>query len=403
MDIRLSRRFPAWLILILAPAAVSAAAEIQVRARCVPRGPIITLGDVAELSAADAQEAEKLASRELFPAPAAGQQRTVRLRELQDLISDRGISLAGHRLSGSSQVVIAVPAVPAEQDRTVDRHPLSPAAVKRAERAVTEAIVQYLQEQASSGGEWRAAVKLTSAQARAIPADGRKITVRGGQPSTGTRQFELAIDDGPQPVSFVVNAEVSQPMPVVVTTKAIGRGDAIRPTDVRLQPQPAGADKTEPFRALEDVAGAQAVQEIPAGTVLQRSLVCAPLLVRRGEMVTVYSRAAGIRIRLTARAREDGSLGDLVNVESLLDRKTYSARVCGVQEAEVYARAMQAAPAPTDGVTPRLGAASAKARQHKANSYQAASPPEAGRATSRRVNALPATPELAQNEGRNPE
>jgi len=400
MDIRLSRKFLAWLTLILAPAAVSAAAEIQVRSRCVPRGPIVTLGDVAELSAADAQEAERLASRELFPAPAAGQQRFVRLRELQDLISDRGISLAGHRLSGSSQVVIAVPA---EQDRTVDRHPPSPAAVKRAERAVTEAIVQYLQAQASSGGEWRVAVKLTSAQARAIPADGRKITVRGGQPSTGTRQFELAIDDGPQPVSLVVAAEVSQPLPVVVTTKAIGRGDVIRPTDVRLQPQPAGADKAEPFRALEDVVGALAVQETPAGTVLQRSLVCSPLLVRRGEMITVYSRAAGIRIRLTARAREDGSLGDLVSVESLVDRKTYSARVCGVQEAEVYARAMQAAPSPTDGVTPRLGAASAKARQVKANSYQAARPPEAGRDTSRRINPSAATPELAQNEGRNPE
>lgn len=374
MDIRLSRRFLAWLMLILAPAAVSAAAEIQVRARCVPRGPIVTLGDVADVFAADAQEAERLASRELFPAPAAGQQRVVRLRELQDLFSERGISLAGHRLSGSSQVIVAGPI---EQDRTADRHPLSPAAAKRAERAVTEAIAQYLQDQAPPGESWRVAVRLTSAQARAIPADGRKIAVRGGPPPrSGTQQFELAIDDGPQPVSLVVAAEVSQPLPVVVTTRAIGRGDVIRPTDVRLQPQPAGADTTEPFRALEDVVGAIAVQEIPEKTVLRRSLVCSPLLVRRGEMVTVYSRAAGIRIRLTARAREDGSLGDLVSVESLLDRKTYSARVCGVQEAEVYARAMQAVPAPTEGAAPRLGTASARARQIKTN--------------------------LAQNEGRNP-
>jgi len=400
MDIRLLQRLLTWLTLVLAPAAASAA-EIQVRSRCVPRGPIVTLGDVADISATNVQEGEKLASRELFPAPAAGQQRIVRLRELQDLISERGISLAGHRLSGSSQVVIAVPA---EQERTADRHPLSPSAVKRAERTVIEAITEYLQQQASSGGEWRVAVKLSSAQAKAVPADKRKLVVRGGEPPwTGTQRFELSVDDGPQPLSFSVAAEISQPLPVVVTTKALGRGDVIRPTDVRLQPQPAGADKSEPLRTMEDVVGALAVQEIPAGTVLQRSLLCAPLLVRRGEMVTVYSRAAGIRIRLTARAREDGSLGDLISVESLADRKTYSARVCGIQETEVYARAMQAATAPTDGAGPRLGVASAKGRQVKANSYQAGRLREASHDTSRAVNRPALAPDLARNEGRNSE
>lgn len=389
-------RLLACLILILATAAVSAAAEIQVRTRCTPRGPIVTLGDVAEISAADAQEAARLAARELFPAPAAGQQRIIRLRELQDLLFDQGISLAGHRLSGASQVVVAAPAEP---ERAVERHSLSPAVLKRSERAVSEAIVQYLQDQAPSGGEWRVAAKLSNAQARAVPADARRIVVRGGQAASGTQQFEVVVEDGPQPVSFVVAADVTQPLPVVVAAKSIGRGDVIRPSDLRLQPQPAGADKADPFRAIEDAVGGQAVQEIPAGTVLQRPLVCSPLLVRRGEMITVYSRAAGIRIRLTARAREDGSLGDLVTVESLLDRKTYAVRICGVQEAEVYGRAMQAASAPADVAGPRLGTASAKARQVKANAFRAPRP-ETGRDASPRANPPPGMPGIAQTEGR---
>ena len=63
-----------------------------------------------------------------------------------------------------------------------------------------------------------------------------------------------------------------------------------------------------------------------------------PALVRRGDVVTVYARSAGIRVRTAARARDDGSQGDLVSVESLLDRSTFFARVSGIREVEVYAR-----------------------------------------------------------------
>ena len=70
-----------------------------------------------------------------------------------------------------------------------------------------------------------------------------------------------------------------------------------------------------------------------------------PLLVRKGEVVTVYVRASGVQVRTTARSRDNGSHGELINVESLENRKTYFARVTGIQEAEVYARGESAADA----------------------------------------------------------
>ena len=199
-----------WLVVY---ASEGVAAEIRIRPRCLPRGPVVTLGDVAEISSADAQEAEKLGSTELFPAPPDGQQRTVRLRELQDLLFDRGVSLARHRLSGTSQIVVGGNAEP---ERSTERRPLSAAAAKRNERAVAEAIGHYLQEQTSSAGEWRVAIKLTDAQAKAIPSDGRKIAVRGGQsPWTGTQQFEIASDDPARPARLTVVADVTPPSAVV--------------------------------------------------------------------------------------------------------------------------------------------------------------------------------------------
>ncbi len=325
--------------------------ELQVRARCQPRGPIVALGDVVEVIAADAAQVEKLTGIELFPAPPPGQQRILRARELQDLLADRGISLAEHRLSGSSQAIIGGFA---EQAPTAEPRPVGTSAMNRAKRAVEDAIAKHLQARASADETWQIDAKLADAQARLVPADGQKISVRGGQaPWTGTQNFEIAVGDAAHPATFAVTASVSQLARVVVAAKAIARGDTIRGTDLRLRRPEPGAASGEAFHAIDDVVGMEAAQAIAAGALLQKSFLRSPIMVRRGETIAVYSRAAGIRIRATARAREDAALGELVTVESLPDRKPYTARVCGVQEAEIYARAMQAAPlAPSDS-TPR--------------------------------------------------
>ncbi len=73
-----------------------------------------------------------------------------------------------------------------------------------------------------------------------------------------------------------------------------------------------------------------------------------PLLVRRGEVIRVMARAAGVQVRTTARATEDGAFGDIITVQSLENREKYSAHVTGLQEAEVYATAV-----PASGTSPR--------------------------------------------------
>lgn len=322
------------------------AVELQVRARCQPRGPIVSVGDLAEVLSTDAAEQEKLARIELFPAPPPGQQKTLRVREFQDLLCNRGVGSAVLRLSGASQTVIEGLAEPA---RPAEPRPVPPSAVKRAERVVSEAIVKYLEERVSTGETWLVDVRLADAEARLIPVDGRAIAVRGGQaPWSGAQTFEVAASNAAGAGSFAVSAVVQRILPVVAAARAVARGDTLRSTDLRLQRAEPGADRTGTFHTIDDVVGTEATQAIPAGTVLQASLLRAPVLIRRGEVVTVYSRAAGICIRVTARAREDAALGELVTVESLSDRKTYTARACGPQEAEVYARAMQSAPAGPD-------------------------------------------------------
>jgi flagella basal body P-ring formation protein FlgA len=105
---------------------------------------------------------------------------------------------------------------------------------------------------------------------------------------------------------------------------------------VRLEPAQSDTAQSAAFQSLDEVVGKAASRAVPAGSVLQAQSVCEATLVRRGEAVTVYVRRDGLRIRTTARAHDDGALGDRITVESMLSRKKkFAARVCGPQEAEV--------------------------------------------------------------------
>ncbi len=60
----------------------------------------------------------------------------------------------------------------------------------------------------------------------------------------------------------------------------------------------------------------EAKQAIQTGDVILTDQVQAPIVVKRGEVISVVSQSGGIRVRTTARARQDGARGELVQVES---------------------------------------------------------------------------------------
>lgn len=242
------------VLLLVAAAALPvgplAAAEIVLRSSCQPAGPVVRLGDLAEVRGSDTQACRALAAMELFPAPLPGQRRVVRIREVCDRLALAGVPLVQHRFSGASEVVV-------------------------------------------SGG----ALALQAALPR--PAD----------PS---RRRE-----------------------VVVATAAIAKGAVITASDVRLEPAASAEIEAAGFHTLEDVLGKEALRPIPAGAVLEPELLRAAVLVRRGEVISVYARSPALRIRTTARAQDDGALGDTITVESLLNRARFSVRITGPREAEV--------------------------------------------------------------------
>ena len=106
--------------------------------------------------------------------------------------------------------------------------------------------------------------------------------------------------------------------------------DAVEAADVRRRgPAVAGH--------VGEVVGKEATQTLRAGSAILSTQVRSPLLVRRGERVSVRARAAGVVVRTYATAQQDGSLSDLIQVQALTGKERYAARVSGTRELEVFA------------------------------------------------------------------
>ena len=143
---------------------------------------------------------------------------------------------------------------------------------------------------------------------------------------------------------MTIEASVRIIPPVVVALHPLARGAVIREGDVELQQlagsmSPGSAEKSPApcTRSRKRSATSWSAPWRPAPRSRPTASVSRwPFIAARSSPFT--PRAGPIRIRTNARARDEGSVGELVAVESLLNRSTYYARVSGIREVEVYAR-----------------------------------------------------------------
>jgi len=337
-----------WTVLLtLSTAAAVAAAEVQLRSDCHTDKALVTLGDVADVRAADPQQAARLATVELLAAPPAGQTRTVDLPQLRQLLELRGIDLSRVRLSGASRV--RVTSVQSSSPMPAVARPITESSLRQRNERVGQAVGDYLRRFVDAKARWQVAVRLTAGEAERVPQAGQMMVVEGGrEPFTGLQQFVVAVRTADGTVQVPVRAEVTLPEQVVVAVRPIARGSVVRAGDVQLAPAPLGTRMEQVVFDAAEVIGKEATRALATDTPIETNSIRSPLLVRRRDVVTVFAYAGSLRISTNAVALQDGGQGDLVTVESMLgetrDRPKYVARVVGVQEVEVYARGRQLAP-----------------------------------------------------------
>jgi flagella basal body P-ring formation protein FlgA len=325
-----------------------AAADAILRSQARVSGALLVLGDLADLRGDDAGEIQQLANLPLMPAPPRGTLRFLRVAEIEQLAAAQGVSSRQLRFSGAR--VVEVRSVPGRSEPSAPVQTLSPEASEQWAASVDTAIESYLE--ASTGqARWSVRVdrrqqalrELFASTGQLDPAAVPAWQVAGGKsPWLGRQVFYVA--DSAKGTTVGLVARVTQSHLVVVAQQPIARGALVRASDVSMQPV-EGAVPSQALESLEAAIGREARQPIREGAVLLAGQVRAPWCVRRGETVSLRARAAAVVVKTFAVARQDGAIGDLVQVETGTARTKQQilARVTGPRELEVYAVGLAAA------------------------------------------------------------
>lgn len=123
--------------------------------------------------------------------------------------------------------------------------------------------------------------------------------------------------------------------PVVIAKIGIQRGYAITAEDLREETRwiaPAGAPL---IAAIESAAGLVTKRRLAAGSMLRSDLLELPIVVRRGELVTVHCVSGGIVVKAKARARSAARQDEVIELQMDGSKKTFRARIVGPGRAVV--------------------------------------------------------------------
>ncbi len=343
---------PAWWFCLAAVAAAAGAAEIEFRSTVRIQRPVVRLGDVAQITGPSAQ-VQRLQQVELGPAPPPGERVLLRASGIRQQLWRRGFAPAEHVFRGASVIeVFRAEPGPTRREAPVRKTDSAQLRQQAARRLAALALRQWFADP-EQRALWDLELALTAQQAQTV-LQAQRLSLAPLPPAGVARPA-----DSPLPVPPVgellvqVHGENSvlplrlayrlkqRPVMVVAAT-GLARGTVLQRRHLRLAPLRRGMNPQAVAAEMETVLGWELTRTIRPGEPIPPAALRRPVLVRRGDVVDVVVLAPGVRLRTRGRARSAGAQGDVIEVESLLNRKTFFARVVDVQTVQVQATATTA-------------------------------------------------------------
>ena len=114
---------------------------------------------------------------------------------------------------------------------------------------------------------------------------------------------------------------------VVVPVRDIARGEVIAESDLTFGTVPGTALMTGTVTSMQAVNGMEARRVLRAGEVLAASDLRRPVVVTRGQTVTMIFEAPGVNLTAMGRAMSEGGIGDTVTIQNPASFRMVSAVV----------------------------------------------------------------------------
>lgn len=286
--------------------------EVHFKSEALVEGPMLTLGDVAEVQAGHKSAAfENIV---LFPAPQPGEQRCYDKGTLQAYICE---GLAGTDLiewSGAETICIRQ-----EGGRLVE-----PGVIQQyIDEALHEAVGHL-------GADHIGFEVRNTPQALSLPQGEISTEVLFSDPDVlESRQVSVLFRvNGQVKETLTLAGRVTASAPVIVTAQKLHRGTVLKRDHLLLKERNM-AELQDPCLDFDSALGKRLKRTVPMNTVLRRHDLDRPVVIERRELVTMLLKKGGLQIRAKGVAVNDGRMGDQILVRNMRSKQEVPCRVIG--------------------------------------------------------------------------
>jgi flagella basal body P-ring formation protein FlgA len=200
---------------------------------------------------------------------------------------------------------------------------------------IVGAAEELLRANADSAGA-RIEVAVTPLDSRlALPACGSAPTAALSPGARAIGRSSVAVSClAPQSWTIHVAADVHVFRPVAIAARALVRGTLLTDADMTMREEDISRLPQGFLSAPEEGVGLQLRSPVSAGAVLTRSTLESPLVVRRGDVVSVVARTGPIEVSAQAEAMANGRMGDRIPLRNRSNGKMLQATVLAAGYAE---------------------------------------------------------------------
>lgn len=292
--------------------------------------PTVKLRDVAELSG---DGAKALGDTVVGEVKADARESSVSLDSVREKLTQRGVNWGTMSLGGYAICRIEKP--PTEVAHAAIAANPSTEVTVNATLTVREKIVELM---AKLTGVDRADLKVTFAEGDAKVTALSTLTSRfefEPESATGLGRVPIVVRrwSGDKLVETLrVTADVSRRCLAVVTTHEISRGQTFAPSDIDVQEVYTDGTHGKPLSDPAGVIGQNAALALRKGSIIYGEGLRSPVVVKRGDVMSVRCISGGMVVKTSARATENGSIDQVIQARNERSRETFLVRVTGPME-----------------------------------------------------------------------
>lgn len=292
---------------------------VRVAAEVTAQGELLTLGELAEVVAKNAETAAKLRAVSLGYAPNVGAVREIQRERIALAIAAAGFTAEAVRLESPAIIRIRRAA-----------QAIEPGLIREAVERVT------LAELLASGATARL-VRLDLPAIIEAPAG--RVEVRA---STGTVRdlfapFTVFVElwvDGRISNRFAVTAQLEAHAPVLVATKDLAAGTRARRDDFTMLVRRLERPATAYIRDLNRLRGLTLRRAVARGETLLAEALLADIIIKPGDAVRIMAESSGagatggcLQIVVEGEARGAGRIGERIPVRNKISGALLQARI----------------------------------------------------------------------------